>query len=315
MWAGKNTAAQQPDLHCAERGGERLEGLILKGVGSFYTVLDADGTEHVCKARGRFRKESISPAPGDRVVFTHKTGEYGSIAQILPRKNLLTRPAVANVDKLMIVMAASVPKPDLLLVDKLLLQCAQTGIVPALIVNKCDERERETFDAIFHQYAASGYALHAVSAHTGEGLDALRAEISGSVCCFAGQSAVGKSSLLNAILPELSLAVGGLSRKTERGRHTTRHAELWLAYGGALVDTPGFSLLETEAIEPEDLAALYPEMRKHAGECRFAQCLHVSEPGCAVKPLLDNGKLSRERYERYLLILEELKEKRKHRYD
>jgi len=292
-----------------------LEGLILKGVGSFYTVLDENRTEYVCKASGRFRKEGIIPVPGDRVSFQRKAGEDGRITEILPRKNLLIRPAVANVDKLVIVMAASAPKPDLLLVDKLLLQCEIAGIVPILVLNKCDERDEGLYASVLRQYAPTGYTCYGVSAHTGEGLDALKNEIKGNVCCFAGQSAVGKSSLLNAILPELSLAVGGLSRKTDRGRHTTRHAELWLAWGGALVDTPGFSLLDTETMEPEDLAAFYPEMREYADGCRFAKCLHASEPDCAVKPLLNTDSLSRERYERYLEILEELKEKRKHKYD
>ena len=292
-----------------------MEGLILKGVGSFYTVLDAQGEEHVCRARGRFRKESVTPVPGDHVRFLHNPGEDGRIVEILPRRNILTRPAVANVDKLMIVMAASLPRPDLLLVDKLLLQCEQAHITPVLVLNKCDERDEALYASILAQYEKTGYALHAVSAHSGAGLERLREELTGSVCCFAGQSAVGKSSLLNALLPELSLAVGGLSRKTERGRHTTRHAELWLASGGALVDTPGFSLLDTEMIEPETLSTLYPEMREHAGECRFAKCLHESEPDCAVKALLQSGMISQERYERYLLILEELKEKRKHKYD
>ena len=292
-----------------------MEGTILKGVGSFYTVLDAVGAEHVCKARGRFRKDSITPVPGDHVAFAHPAGEDGRITDILPRKNLLTRPAVANVDKLMIVMAVSAPRPDLLLVDKLLIQCEQAGVVPVLVLNKWDERDRALADSILAQYAGTGYGIHPVSAHTQEGIDALRGEIAGNVCCFAGQSAVGKSSLLNALLPGLSLTVGGLSRKTERGRHTTRHAELWPAFGGALVDTPGFSLLDAQAIEPEALAPFYPEMRGEAGKCRFAQCLHASEPDCAVKPLLGQGKLSRERYERYLLILDELKEKRKHKYD
>lgn len=292
-----------------------MEGLILKGVGSFYTVLAENGKEFVCKASGRFRKEGITPVPGDRVCFLQKEGEDGRITEILPRRNLLIRPAVANVDKLVIVMAASAPKPDLLLVDKLLLQCEKAKIAPVLVLNKCDERDEALYVSVLRQYAPAGYVCCGVSAHTGEGLDALKNEIRGNVCCFAGQSAVGKSSLLNAILPELSLAVGGLSRKTDRGRHTTRHAELWLAWGGALVDTPGFSLLDAETMEPEDLAAFYPEMRAHAGSCRFAKCLHASEPDCAVKPLLGTGALSVERYERYLAILEELKEKRKHKYD
>ena len=161
-----------------------MEGLILKGVGSFYTVLDAQGEEHVCRARGRFRKESVTPVPGDHVRFLHNPGEDGRIVEILPRRNILTRPAVANVDKLMIVMAASLPRPDLLLVDKLLFQCEQARITPVLVLNKCDERDEALYASILAQYEKTGYALHAVSAHSGAGLERLREELTGSVCCF-----------------------------------------------------------------------------------------------------------------------------------
>lgn len=291
------------------------EGLILKGVGSFYTVLADDGREVVCRARGRFRREGMRPAVGDRVRFQEE-GDGCRIDDILPRKNLLIRPAAANLDKLFIVLAASAPKADLLLLDKLLLQCVVAGVTPVIVLNKCDEEPDGMRETLRREYAAAGYRFLFTSAATGEGAQELKNEINGCVCCFAGQSAVGKSSLINAILPGLLLETGELSRKTEHGRHTTRHAQLWLVWGGAVLDTPGFSLLDTEALEPEQLAELYPEMRGKRKDCRFAQCMHWKEPGCAVKGNVGNdGSISHGRYERYLLIANELMEKRKHKYD
>ncbi len=292
-----------------------MEGTILKGVGSFYTVRDDRGGEYVCKARGRFRKEGITPVPGDRVVFQYESEDGGRIESILPRKNQLRRPAVANIDKLLIVMALSAPQPDLLLADKLLLQCELMHIRPVLILNKCDEGEGEYAQRLIREYGGAGYSIFYASAVNHEGLETLQEEIKGCVCCFAGQSAVGKSSLLNCILPELHAQTGELSRKTDRGRHTTRHAQLWPVFDGAVLDTPGFSLLDTPDIEPQALSLYYPEMRPYADDCRFAECLHVSEPGCAVKAALEEGSIMRSRYERYLILLEELKEKRKHKYD
>jgi len=293
-----------------------LEGLILKGVGSFYTVLDAHGDMFVCHARGKLRLDDTAPVAGDRVTFIYTGKENENIIlSILPRKNLLTRPAVANLDKLIIVVALSSPKPDLLLVDKLLLQCELKSIEPVLVLNKSDAADAELALSIREQYGKTGYALIMASARAHAGIDEVRAQIEGSVCCFAGQSAVGKSSLLNAIVPGLSLEVGGLSKKTERGRHTTRTAELFPAYGGAVVDTPGFSLLDAEEIDLVELWKHYPEMRAYGASCRFSECMHISEPGCSVKPLLQNGGLSAQRYERYKILAQELTEKRKHKYD
>ena len=291
-----------------------MEGCILKGIGSFYTVLD-QGKTCVCKARGRFRKDGLSPVPGDRAVYTIGEDGKGYLLDILPRKNLLLRPAVANVDKLFIVLSASRPRMDLTLCDKLLLQCEKANIVPVIVCNKCDEEEDDAFAALAAQYMPAAYAVLCASAKTGEGLDRIAAAMAGCVSCFAGQSAVGKSSLLNALVPGLCLETGGLSRKTERGRHTTRHAELYPVFGGAVVDTPGFSLLDIWGMEPEELASFYPEMRSARTQCRFPACLHISEPDCAVKSLLCAGKLHPARYERYQEFIEELKEMRKHRYD
>lgn len=291
-----------------------MEGRILKGIGSFYT-LRCGGKSYVCKARGRFRKDGLVPVPGDWASFEIGADGRGYLLEIHPRRNLLQRPVVANVDKLFIVLSASRPQMDLLLCDKLLLQCGQLSIAPVLLCNKCDEETAGAYEDLAAQYGPAGYPVLAVSARTGEGLKGVRTAMEGCVSCFAGQSAVGKSSLLNALLPDLALEVGDLSRKTARGRHTTRHAELFPAFGGAVVDTPGFSLLDMAQMEPWDLSSLYPEMVPRKGSCRFPECLHLTEPGCAVKPLLETGGLHPLRYARYQVFVEELKEMRKHRYD
>ncbi len=293
-----------------------MEGVILKGVGSFYTIKEiVSGLEYVCKARGKFRNDGISPVPGDKVVFSCGDDDEGRIEAILPRKNLLPRPAVANIDKLLIVMAAVSPQPDMLLAEKLLLQCEIFHILPVIVLNKCDSGHAELASRLAEEYANTGYPVLCVSALNLEGISALENEINGCICCFAGQSAVGKSSLLNCMLPELHAQTGELSRKTDRGKHTTRHAQLWPVFGGAVLDTPGFSLLDIPDIAPEELSALYPEMRPYRQQCRFSECLHLSEPDCAVKEALSAGKITKQRYERYLILLEELKEKRKRKYD
>lgn len=289
------------------------EGRIIRGVGSFYTVRTADETEFTCRARGRFRREHLVPTVGDMIAFTAQPDGAYAIERILPRKNELVRPPVSNIDQLVIVAAASAPKPDLLLIDKLLIACAQKGVRPLLVLNKIDERDDAVVSAFLADYAA--FTVLPVSSHTGEGMNALREALAGKVSCFAGQSAVGKSSLLNALLPSLSLEVGGLARKTERGRHTTRRAELWPFCGGAVLDTPGFSLLETDMLDQEALNGCYPEFTDAPSRCRFAACTHTAEPDCAVKALLAAGALPRGRYERYCTLLAEIHERRKHQYD
>lgn len=291
-----------------------MQGLVCKGVGSFYTLLGSDGEEYVCKARGRFRKDGVSPVPGDRVEFEPGAeGMEGRITEILPRKNLLDRPAAANLDKLFIVLSATVPKPDLLLVDKLIVQCFLLSIEPVLLINKIDDKgAAESLSAFKADYKA--FQTIFVSAKTGEGLEPLKDALRGCVSCFTGQSAVGKSSLLNALL-SLSLPVGRLSRKTEQGRHTTRHAVLIPAFSGAVLDTPGFSLLEMQSLEPCELSTQYPEMREARLGCRFPECLHVREPDCAVKALVQDGCITPDRYARYCVLLEELKEMKKNRYN
>lgn len=287
---------------------------MLKGVGGYYTVRLEHGEQVTAQARGRFRHEGLSPVCGDRVLIERQQEGHAALVEILPRKNLLIRPQVANIDQLVIVLSASKPKPDLLLCDKLMLQAIPLSIVPILVINKCDEADARTVEEIRREYAPHVETLM-LSARTGEGLTSLRQALSNKVNCFAGQSAVGKSSLLNALLPGLGLLVGGLARRTDRGRHTTRHVELWPYEGGAVLDTPGFSLLELSALEQETLDAAYPEFGDAPSRCRFTSCSHRTEPGCAVKELLAEGKLSPGRYERYVELCTQFEELRKNKYN
>ena len=291
-----------------------MEGSILRGIGSFYTVLcDEDGQEYTLRAQKKLRHQKLTPMVGDRVRFTPGQGEEnGWLEEILPRKSLMLRPSVANVDMLMLVVA-SVPQPDLLLVDKLILRANAGNMQPAICVNKIDLGD-DLARQIEREYAGTQLRVFAVSAQTGEGVEALREAMRGKVTCLAGQSAVGKSSLLNRLFG-LELETGGLSRKTERGRHTTRRSEMMALDGMFVLDTPGFSLLELEeTMEPEAFAQLYPEYNALAGECRFQPCQHDREPGCAVHAAVDRGELRPERWARYRELLGEVREKWKGRY-
>ncbi len=288
-----------------------MEGSIIKGVGGFYYVSTDQGVI-TCKAKGTFRREGITPVVGDRVRITPHASGYAQIDEILPRRNLLIRPAVANIDRLLVVLSAHLPEPDWLLADKLIVQAILNRIEPVMILNKVDEEEEAIRKAFEQDYAL--FPRIVVSALSGEGLASLKETIAGKTCCFAGQSAVGKSSLMNALLPELDLPVGELTRKTDRGKHTTRHAQLWPCFGGALLDTPGFSLYEPESFDEKLLQDCYPEFRE-AKPCRFPGCMHVSEPECGVKELLRNGRLSQARYERYVQIANDFTFRRKHQYD
>ncbi len=273
-----------------------------------------DGQLYECRAKGRFRKEGVKPMPGDKVRILVQAGQVGTIAEIYPRRNELTRPMVANIDLLLIVVSADKPKPDLLLVDKLLLYGAYHQIPAAIGVNKCDTGG-ETKETVFREYAGSGARLLAFSAQDGTGIDEVKELLRGKCACFAGQSAVGKSSLLNALSPGLDLEIGSLSAKIDRGKHTTRHSELIRLeeIGAVAVDTPGFSILECMQIEPEALKDYYPEFENT--ECRFEGCLHWKEPDCGVKQKAEQGGIPAGRLERYNSILEELIERRRHQYD
>ena len=290
-----------------------MVGSIMRGIGSFYTVLcDEDGQEYTLRAQKKLRHQRLTPMVGDRVRFAPgQGGEDGWLEEILPRRSVMERPSVANADMLMLVVAG-VPQPDMLLVDKLILRAAQGNMTPALCVNKIDLGDGLA-RRIREEYAGTRLRVFAVSARTGEGVEALREAMRGRVTCLAGQSAVGKSSLLNAVFG-LGLETGGLSRKTERGRHTTRRAEMLAVDGMLVLDTPGFSLLELPEMEPQVFAGLYPESEELAGLCRFQPCLHDREPGCAVHAAVDAGQLGAARWARYRELLAEVRETWKGRY-
>lgn len=289
-------------------------GRVVKGVGGLYVVRDAGGAEYVLRARGRFRREGISPLVGDRVLFAPGQGdEHGWLREILPRTSQCTRPPAANIDLLVIVVAPE-PEPDLLLADRLLVHAQQSGFEALLCVNKSDI-DAELAGKLTRQYLASGVSVLRVSAYTEEGLQSLRDQMTGKLSCMAGQSAVGKSTLLNALCG-LTLKTGELSVRISRGKHTTRHAELLEARGLSVLDTPGFSLMGiSPGLAPEALQDWYPEYAVYAGSCRFAPCVHDREPGCAVRQAILEGKLDDARHARYLLLLEEVREAWKGRYN
>lgn len=285
----------------------------MRGIGSFYTVLcDEDGQEYTLRPQKKLRHQKLTPMVGDRVRFMPGQGDdNGWIEEILPRKSVMERPSVANADMLMLVVA-SVPHPDLMLIEKLILRAARGGMTPAICVNKIDLGD-ELVSELREEFKGTQLRVFAASALTGEGVEKLREAMHGKVTCLAGQSAVGKSSLLNRLFG-LELETGGLSRKTERGRHTTRRSEMMAVDGMYVLDTPGFSLLELPQMEPQDFAELYPEYNELAGDCRFQPCLHDREPGCAVHAAVDAGQLSAVRWARYRELLAEVKENWKGRY-
>ena len=297
-----------------EDGLQSAEGVIVKGVGGLYYARGEDGGTHVLRARGIFRRRHITPMVGDRVRFTPGQGEeHGWVEEILPRESQLVRPPVANVRYLVIVLAPA-PAPDYLLIDTLIAMALRQGIRPTLVVNKCD-LDGGTYEAVRSDYAGLGAPLLAVSALSGQGMDGLRSLLASGVCCLAGQSGVGKSTLLCAATG-LRLQTGEISQKIHRGRHTTRHVELLFSGEYRVLDTPGFSLLELwDGLEPIRLKEYYPEFAPYEGQCRFSPCYHLSEPGCAVLKAARAGEISQARLERYHLLLKKAQEAWRNRYD
>ena len=298
-----------------------MEGIIVRGRGGFYTVRDGNGQEFVLRAKKKFRRQKISPLVGDRVYFTPGEGkeegkeEDGWLEEILPRESQCLRPPVANISLLCIVAAPS-PAPDWLLVDKLLIFARKQKIKTLLILNKMDlPGSNDTTELARAMYAKADMDVQCVSAQNGQDLENLKACLSGHICCFSGQSGVGKSTLLNALFG-LSQETGDISRKIQRGKNTTRHAELFTFGDIQVIDTPGFSLLELdEVFDPVLLQDYYPEFEAYAGQCRFAPCYHGSEPGCAVLQAVKEGKIHSDRMERYHLLLADCRQAWRNRYD
>lgn len=302
-------------INAPSEGTEMLQGVLVKGIGSFYTVRTETGKEYTVRCKKKFRREGITPMTGDDVRFTPGHGEeHGWLEEILPRKTECLRPPVANVTMLVIVIAP-VPEPDMLLTDRQISRAYSQGMKVVIVVNKSDLAP-ELADVIRNEYAAAGIPVYSVSALKKTGLDELKDEMrKGGLCCLTGQSGAGKSTLLNSLL-DLNLETGSISLKISRGKNTTRHTELIEKNGLKVMDTAGFNLLEAEsALEPEKLKERWPEFAAYEGKCRFRECLHDREPGCAVTEAASRGEISRERLGRYRQLLAETREVWRERYD
>ena len=284
-----------------------VEGRIWKALSGFYYVDTPQGCL-TCRARGKFRKDGISPLVGDRVEVRELGNGEGFVEKLLPRRNAFVRPAVANIDQLVIIASGAIPQTDPFLIDRVAAIAELKGCEVLILLNKCD---LNSADDLFEIYQAAGFQVLRVSAETGDGLEALKTLISGKLSAFTGNSGVGKSSILNALDPQMHLQVGEVSDALGRGRHTTRHVELFrLDCGAEVMDSPGFSSFETDALNLEwkhRLPETFREFGPYLGKCRFAGCSHTKEKGCAVLEALKAGKIQRSRHESYLRLYEELK--------
>ena len=283
------------------------EGRIQKALSGFYYV--DTGTEVLtCRARGKFRKDGVSPLVGDRVEVRELGNGEGFVEAILPRKNAFTRPAVANIDQLVVIASGAIPKTDPFLIDRVAAIAALKGCEVIILLNKCD---LDSADSLYQIYRAAGFQTLRVSAQTGEGLEELIPLISGKLSAFTGNSGVGKSSILNALDPEFHLQVGEVSDALGRGRHTTRHVELFrLSCGAEIVDSPGFSSFETDELNLElkhRLPDTFRESQPYLEHCRFVGCSHTKEKGCAVLEAVRRGEIQKSRHASYLRLYEELK--------
>ena len=283
-------------------------GIIISALSGFYYV-DVGGETVTCHAKGVFRKRGITPLVGDRVLI-ERENENGTVAEILPRSSCLQRPPVANIDYLYIVSSVVNPQPNLFVNDKLTAVAVKGGLTPVMVFTKCDLGDTAAYRDI---YTKAGFEVYCCSAKTGEGMDELRRSINGRMCCFTGNSGVGKSSLLNFLEPSLQLETGEISHKLGRGRHTTRSVSLYCVAGGYVADTPGFSSLEYEersdGFTKDELAELFPEFDAFASDCRFGfDCSHTSDSGCAVKSAVKNGEISESRYDSFVRMYNEVKD-------
>jgi ribosome biogenesis GTPase len=296
------------------------EGIILKGVGGFYEVLDKKDMNslYTCKVRGIHRKQGgITPLAGDRVTFDilDEKKKEGHIDQILDRRNAFIRPPVANIDQMAIVVSVARPCPDFMLVDKLLITCISADIKPLIIINKADLDENKRIEEIKSVYRNTDFNVLVLSKFSPDWYEELHKQLIGSITAFAGQSGVGKSTILNAILNNWVMETGEVSDRIQRGKHTTRHVQLFrLNKGGFILDTPGFSSFTVENVGHEDLQNLYPEFAKTTEVCRFKGCSHTGEPDCAVKQLYNEGMIDEGRYNRYIELYKELKQTYDNRY-
>jgi len=285
-----------------------IQGRIQKALSGFYYVDTGEAGLLTCRARGKFRKDGVSPLVGDLVEVRELGNQEGFVEAILPRKNAFERPAVANIDQLVIIASGAIPKTEPYLIDRVASIAALKNCEVVILLNKCD---LDRANGLYEIYTAAGFPTLRVSAETGEGLEDLKPLISGKLSAFTGNSGVGKSSILNALDPEFQLKVGEVSQALGRGRHTTRHVELYrLSCGAEIVDSPGFSSFETEELNLElkqHLPETFREFRPYLKDCRFVGCSHTKEKGCAVLEAVRGGKIPKSRHESYLRLYEELK--------
>lgn len=281
-----------------------IEGIIVKALSGFYYVA-AEGRLIECKARGRFRLDGSSPLVGDRVLCSLDAHGKGRVDEVKERKNWFIRPAVANIETLVFIAANTNPVTDPFLVDRFSVIAAEAGCELVVCINKTDI---DPGDALFEVFTKAGFPVVRTSAETGEGTDKLRALLRGKVCAFSGNSGVGKSSLLNVLLPEAHIKTGEVSEKLGRGRHTTRHVELYALEGDTYVaDTPGFASLDvtmTNVILKEQLQYDFPDFGPYLGSCRFHDCAHLKEPDCAVMKAVAAGEIAESRYRSYVKLYE-----------
>lgn len=291
-----------------------MQGKIVKGIAGFYYVhIEGQGIFE-CKAKGIFRKDKTKPLVGDDVEMEvlDAAGKKGNITVLLPRKNELIRPAVANVDQALVIFAITKPAPSLNLLDRFLIMMGRQDIPCVICFNKQDIAEESEIRHLADAYEKCGYRCLFVSALKEDGIQKLREALRHKTTTVAGPSGVGKSSLINRLKGDRVMETGSISEKIERGRHTTRHSELLCIEDGTyIMDTPGFSSLSLFDLEKEELAAYYPEFVPYEAGCRFRGCAHVSEPVCGVKNALQQGLISRIRYDNYVMLYEELKNRKK----
>ncbi len=297
-----------------------MRGKILKGIAGFYYVETVEEKIYECKAKGIFRKANIKPLVGDDVEIDiiDEEKRLGNIAEILPRRVQLLRPPVANVDQAVILFAIVKPNPSYNLLDRFLIMMRQQKLPVIICFNKQDIATKEEQEQLTVAYEKCGYKVLFISVREEKGLDELKELLKGKTTTLAGPSGVGKSSLLNKLVPDADMQTGELSRKIERGKNTTRHSELFYVkelsgeegFDTFLIDTPGFTSLEMRDVTVDTLMQYYPEFEEYEPECRFGGCSHIAEPDCGVKNALAEGKISAVRYENYKLLYEELKNMR-----
>ncbi|MBN7772052.1 ribosome small subunit-dependent GTPase A [Clostridium aminobutyricum] len=288
-----------------------MEGIVVKGIGGFYYV-KAEGQVIQCKARGIFKKDGIKIAIGDLVRIELNEGSDATITAIHERRNCFIRPPIANVDCFAVVMAAADPEPNLAIIDRFLVMAEKSNMDVILCINKVDIAKPEMINRLKNIYEDI-YPMVFLNAKTGSGIDELKKLMTDKKCALAGPSGVGKSTILNALEPKVTVETGEISEKTKRGKHTTRHVEIFDTDFGALVfDTPGFTSFEILEAEEEELQQFYPEMLPYLGGCKYDNCRHIKEPECSVLEAVEDGAISQSRYNSYAEQYKEIKEKKKY---